>query len=369
MLFELTNEQRKYVGLTQVEESWERTEFKNDTYLYFNGDQLVKKIVVTENTYHEIELNEKTAENRTVVLPKTPKGKIKKLNHTALQSMSGIGVYFAFHSQCVKIANYSTQTTFYSSDWDQEKIEGLNGLKKWLNWWIKDTSENDMKDIELFRSSVRQHCTYKEGDFFAFKSGRRQYGFGRILLDVTPIRNAVKKGTLKEKHYGLMQLMGKPLIIKIYKKTSNTMEVDFNELKQCEAYFSVPIMDNVFYYGEYKILGNQPLEPPELEFPISYSRSISAIDSDMVYLQYGLIYKETHISNYDKYLKDPNKEGFFALNPFRYESIGYGFSPIVKDSDLRNPQNADIKREIFEHFGLDANKSYYENYEEYRRER
>lgn len=94
--------------------------------------------------------------------------------------------------------------------------------------------------------SKRQHCKYREGDFFAFKSGRRQYGFGRILLDVNRIYKAIKEGKIKGRHYGLTNLMGKALIIKVYKKTSDSINVNLNELKQCEAFFSLPIMDNKF---------------------------------------------------------------------------------------------------------------------------
>ena len=45
MLFELTNDQRNYLCLTQTEENWERIKFDENTYLYFNSDKLVKKLL------------------------------------------------------------------------------------------------------------------------------------------------------------------------------------------------------------------------------------------------------------------------------------------------------------------------------------
>lgn len=78
--FELTNEQRKYLGLIPVEEDWElvKLDYKyEDIYFYFYGDIIRKKISLSENSYYETELNEKTTENRTVILPKTARGKIK----------------------------------------------------------------------------------------------------------------------------------------------------------------------------------------------------------------------------------------------------------------------------------------------------
>ena len=78
--FELTNEQRKYLGLIPVEEDWElvKLDYKyEDIYFYFYGDKIRKKISLSENYYYETELNEKTTENRTMILPKTARGKIK----------------------------------------------------------------------------------------------------------------------------------------------------------------------------------------------------------------------------------------------------------------------------------------------------
>lgn len=76
--FELTNEQRKYLGLIPVEEDWElvKLDYKYED-IYFYGDIIRKKISLSENSYYETELNEKTTENRTVILPKTARGKIK----------------------------------------------------------------------------------------------------------------------------------------------------------------------------------------------------------------------------------------------------------------------------------------------------
>ena len=76
--FELANEQRKYLGLIPVEKDWElvKLDYKYED-IYFYGDIIRKKISLSENSYYETELNEKTTENRTMILPKTARGKIK----------------------------------------------------------------------------------------------------------------------------------------------------------------------------------------------------------------------------------------------------------------------------------------------------
>ncbi|MET0299296.1 MAG: hypothetical protein ABW036_06030, partial [Flavitalea sp.] len=203
--FEVTNDQRKYLGLTLIEEHWEPVKI-SESYYFFDGDVIRKEIKTTEDSYFENDLNEKTAENRTILLPKTSRGKPKKLNFTATQSFSPLGVYFSFSDRGVKIASYTTQTTYYSAQFEKKTTDYL---KVWLDEWIAETTEQDLAEINTFRNAARKHCKFKEGDFFAFKIGRRNFGFGRILIDVFKRRNDLKK----HKNYGLTHLMGKALIV------------------------------------------------------------------------------------------------------------------------------------------------------------
>jgi len=331
LIFELTNEQRKYLGLIPVEEHWELVKFDNNVYYYFEDDIIKKEITVSKNYYHEAELNEKTAENRTMILPKTVRGKIKKFNYTATQSFSQ---------------------------------------------WIKECTEEDLKEIEEFKNAKRKHCKFKEGDFFAFKIGRREWAFGRILLDVAKLRK--DENFEKNKNYGLAHLMGKPLIIKVYHKISDSKNIDLKELSECLALPSQAIMDNIFYYGEAIILGNLPLEDHEYDdMLISVSESISYIDKDIAYLQYGLIYREIPLSDYQKLIKELKVDA----QTFRREGIGFvidtdNLKECIKANsnspcwekhnkrkvlDLKNPAHIKLKRKIFKAFGLDADKTYEEN--------
>ena len=132
LIFELTNEQRKYLGLIPVEENWELVKFDDNIYHYFEDDIIKKEITVSENYYHESELNEKTVENRTMILPKTKRGKIKKFNYTAVQSFSPLGTYFTFSTAQVIIANYTTQRTYYSESFPENENITIDKLKKWL---------------------------------------------------------------------------------------------------------------------------------------------------------------------------------------------------------------------------------------------
>ena len=375
LIFELNNEQRKYLGLIPVEEHWELVKFDNGIYYYFEDDIIRKEIKVSKNYYHEAELNEKTAENRTMILPKTKRGKIKKFNYTATQSFSPFGTYFTFSTDGVIIANYTTQRTYYSEIFSEKEKISLDNLKKWLDKWMKETTEEDLEEIEEFKNAKRKHCKFNEGDFFAFKISRREWCFGRILMDVSKLRK--DENFEKNKNYGLAHLMGKPLIIKVYHKISDNKNIDLKELSECLALPSQPIMDNIFYYGEAVILGNLPLKPEENDMFISVSESISGIDKNIAYLQYGLIYREIPLSDYEKLIKDLKigpqtlrREGIgFVIDTYKLKECieAKSNSPFWEKykkrnvPDLKNPDHIELKRKIFKAFGLDADKTYEEN--------
>ena len=375
LIFELTNEQRKYLGLIPVEEHWELVKFDNGIYYYFEDDTIKKEIKVSKNYYHEAELNEKTAENRTMILPKTKRGKIKKFNYTATESFSPFGTYFTFSTDGVIIANYTTQRTYYSEIFSEKEKISLDNLKKWLDKWMKETTEEDLEEIEEFKNAKRKHCKFNEGDFFAFKISRREWCFGRILMDVSKLRK--DENFEKNKNYGLAHLMGKPLIIKVYHKISDNKNIDLKELSKCLALPSQPIMDNIFYYGEAVILGNLPLKPEENDMFISVSESISGIDKNIAYLQYGLIYREIPLSDYEKLIKELKigaqtlrREGIgFVIDTYKLKECieAKSNSPFWEKykkhniPDLKNPDHIELKRKIFKAFGLDADKTYEEN--------
>jgi len=375
LIFELTNEQRKYLGLIPVEEHWELVKFDNGIYYYFEDDTIKKEIKVSKNYYHEAELNEKTAENRTMILPKTKRGKIKKFNYTATQSFSPFGTYFTFSTDGVIIANYTSQRTYYSEIFSEKEKISIDDLKKWLDKWMKETTEEDLKEIEEFKNAKRKHYKFNEGDFFAFKISRREWCFGRILMDVSKLRK--DENFEKNKNYGLAHLMGKPLIIKVYHKISDNKNIDLKELSKCLALPSQAIMDNIFYYGEAIILGNLPLKPEENDMFISVSESISGIDKNIAYLQYGLIYREIPLSDYEKLIKDLKigaqtlrREGIgFVIDTYKLkECIEAKSNSLFWEKykkrnvpDLKNPDYIELKRKIFKAFGLDADKTYEEN--------
>ena len=118
------------------------------------------------------------------------------------------------------------------------------------------------------------------------------------------------------------------------------------------------------------------MEDHEYDMLISVSESISYIDKDIVYLQYGLIYREIPLSDYLKLIKelkvDAQREGIgFVIDTDNLKECikAKSNSPCWekhnkrKVLDLKNPVHIELKRKIFKAFGLDADKTYKENLE------
>lgn len=382
----ITNEQRRYLGLEPVGADWEVVAYRNRqfdgevAYLLFDGDTIRRLIRTDEHRYEEVQLEEQTAEGRTLLLPKTKRGKPKTLNFAATQALRGVGCYFyAWYGGkdgklcTVGIANFTTQQTYI-----QEDFQGTGTIRDdvqgWLQRWIADTTEQDLAELDRFKSAKRVHQAYRAGDFFAFRLSRREWGFGRILMVVSELRKDPQ--FVANKNYGLTNLMGQALIVQLYHKTASTPTVAPEVLKNLPALPPQAIMDNHFFYGEHPIIGHLPVSPEEYDPLISLGRGLSPDNNQTVYLQYGLIFRETTIDAFAKAF--PNVD----FERYRYERIGFKLDfdylreciaegsnePFWRESqgsladyDLRNPRNAAIKHRLFAFFGLDASKSYAEN--------
>lgn len=295
---ELTNEQRRFLGLEQIEPHWERAEIPNNCVkpekstgkdiLYFDGDVLRKVIWLrNDGSFRENSYALPTQDNRTKIAPLTGKGKPKRLNGVNIQRCTPYGMYFNYNGG-VTIANYTTQKTYYSSAFAGIPKMSEAELQGFLDKWIADTTDAELRDIQAFAQGQRRHCKYKEGDFFRFKYDRRHYGYGRILLDV---RKFIKDGG---KFWDI--LMGKPLCVSVYHIITENPNVPIADLQKLPSCPPAYIMDNHFFYGEYEIIGNAPV-PENADYPIMYGRSISALDRNKIIFCRGKEYREIPLEN------------------------------------------------------------------------
>lgn len=363
-MFELTNGQRRCLGLEETETGWERVRLEDDVYLYCRGNVIRKEIWSGEGIYFERSLEVGMDEARQMILPKTQRGKAVRLTANNLQKRAGYGVYFQFRDGKITLANVNTQITYYSSHMEGISVEGLSGLERWLDGWWRDTDAAELERIRAFAGAKRRHVRLYEGDFFRFKAGRRLYGYGRILLDVQRLR--------REKVPFWDIVMGKPLAVKVYHVLTEREDLPPEELRAFAACPSQYIFDNRFYYGEYEIVGNLPLEEEELDYPVMYGRSISGLDRDKIMFQWGPVYREI-----------PCDSGALVPGDFRNNGVGFGLDvdrPLLEaciaagsnapywdrdfyklKRDLRSPANREAMERVLGQVGLEDRPGWMKN--------
>jgi hypothetical protein len=388
MKYQLSNKQREYFGLDPIQLHWDKVSFNGDTYrpdsiLYFEGDRIKRHIISTDFKYFECHYDELT-KGRIILLPKTSKGKEKKLTASVLEQRRPTGVYLDITNHgSIFIGNYTTETTFYSSRWENDDFTGEKSIQYIVDDFISQSPKNHLIEINEFKNTKRKNVRFKSGDFFAFKLNRTQYGFGRILLDI----NKIRKKDLISKSHGLNLIMGQPVLVQLFAFVSDTKLIDISKLDNSTKLPSDIMMDNILLYGEYEIIGHKELTDEDFDFPISYGKSLE--QRLVVFLQWGLIHKELPVTTFNKYIIGDNpfvSEDSYSRkiqNPFGFYSIGfrpnYNANDILKtienkgifdynetknystEFDLRNPKNKNVRDEILNAFGLDPNKLYIDN--------
>lgn len=365
-MFELTNDQRKCFALQPVLSSWERVEIKpspydkHKTYAYLDGNKIVKAVELCElpgiEYYYEYSLDETLSEDRTMLLPKTVKGKPQLLSSSNLAKRTKRGMALSFYSRSryVNLFSFETEQDFYRSNYEGVELNNLDEFIRWVEDWCSATGESELRDIVAFSERKRVHQKFREGDFFRYRINRHLFGYGRIIMDVNKLR---KDGV---EFWDIF--MGKPLCVAIYHIVTEDIGLTPEQLVGLKRLPSHMIMDNVFYYGECEIIGNIPLLDDEKDYPIHYGQSISALDINKVCYQRGMDFKSLPL--------------LFAPTP-RYHFNGVGFYLKVRlqilrkcialgsndpyweeapvgwiEEDLRNPKNAKIHKKINNFVGI-----------------
>lgn len=367
MNFYLTNEHRKYMGLKHIKDNYdlvklEKGEF-HEFYLFFEGNKLVKIVeyFISEQDVcmHERDVNYDTIGDRSIILPKTSRGKERKLTGSVVSSLDGEGVYFSIRKRSSDkygmaiIGNYTTQKTFFE-DVYVEKCSSLDEIKMWCDKFVFESSDDDLREIEKFSLEKKVHCSFKEGDYFRVKLGRDKYTYGRILMDVY---KGMKNKTLN--YWDVV--MGRALIVEVFHILTTRKDVKVEELENLKTFPSQHIMDNEFYYGNYEIIGNGVL-PEKINYPIMYGKSISFLDPNKVIFQCGKIHIEKEF-NKDNYYGDfrNNSIGFTIVLDERLiekcleekSNDSYWEEFKIYDKDLRNPKNREILVKVLSDYGLD----------------
>lgn len=260
--YELTNDQRKYFGLAQVADNWNRKLLSNTVTVYFNDNRIVK-ILIFNSGYLEYDTDIAT-KGREILLPKTAKGKEQKLTIPKILKIKGSGIQFSgsFQGGGIHVYDNKRNSFFIKSFSEEGEIKSYQDINKWISNYIAKVPTNyfDWLNNELNQKQLK--ITITEGDIIGFKIGHYEYGFARILLDVFAEK---KKGDIIRPE--LYWVHPRSLIIAPYAYYGDTLKINIDNLVNKKTFPSLCIFDHSVYYGEMPVVGHRPLSEIDKQIP------------------------------------------------------------------------------------------------------
>lgn len=291
---QLTNSQRSAMGLEPVGEDWEWGRFpgvdsapETEYWAAFQGDVLRKALVFSPKVYEEREMAEQTLEGRSKILPRGGKGKPRGISLSDLERKP-LGMYLRFWGgqNQLFLKHTPSNRTYYDAALDCIGVPAdLHGFLEWAARWEVETTPADREELTKLLSSGPQKRSYREGDFFRFPLGRREFGYGRILQDVRAWRKA------KKPFWDVLQGT-RPLLVTPCRILTRTPDLTLEELRKLPLMPSFYLDDFHLAVGDYPIVGNLPLEEGETDHPIRYGKAVPWRETPTVIFQCGPIYRE-----------------------------------------------------------------------------
>jgi hypothetical protein len=262
--YELTNNQRKYFGLSLVSGNLDKVQMSNTIFMYYEGDKIVKVLDYTSG-YWEYDVDIATKQ-RQILLPKTARGKEQKLTVPRILKIKGSGIQFSgsFKGGGIHVYDNRRNLFFIKSFAEDGDIKNYNDIENWVTNYINKVPDNYFDWLKKELSQKRLKIKIKEGDIIAFKVAHGEFGFARILLDVF---SEVQKGDIirPELHW----VHPRSLIVAPYAYYYDSLQIDINELINRKTLPALCIFDLDVYRGEMPIVGNKPLSQKDrlLPFP------------------------------------------------------------------------------------------------------
>ena len=359
--FRLTNEQRPYFGLNLIDKQWDEVEIKVGTTAFYDGD-VIRKIITWQN-YGQYEYKEFDTElitrDRVFVLPKTAKGKEKKITPSNLLSVppTGCCIYIA-----LQVSNFESHVYAYSPKnhidlpiADAEGLKSIADIKEWLDNYIKTCPDNYFDKVKKMRTMPHRTIKYNVGDIFRFEIDRENYGYGLII---GKIRELIKQGLFPKGH-PMHNAMMIPLLIRLYVIKTKDSNLSVDEISKNKLLPVDLMCDSEIIWGSHDIIGHKTLCQDDIDFPMQMICLFNEKNIKTLYFGWGTGLKTTENV---KDLPDVIKEGYFrndgvafSLPTYILKRVLQGQSEYNKHVDLLHPENTKLKSMIFEMLDLPPN--------------
>lgn len=276
--YELTNNQRKYFGLSLVADNWDKVQLCDTSTIYYNRDKIVK-VLQTDHGYFEYDTNVES-KHRQFILSNTSKSIEQNITIAKIlkQNRSGIQFSGSFQGGGIHVYDNRRKLFFIKSFPEDGEIKSYSDIDNWITKYINNVQPDyfDWLDKELSRKKLR--VKIKEGDIIAFKITHRQYGFARILLDVFA---QTQKGDIVSSNLNIFH--PRSLIVSPYAYFADNLQIDIDNLVNKKTLPTLCIFDLEVYQGEMPVVRHKPLsikdklipfpDKPETSITIPYTKA------------------------------------------------------------------------------------------------
>lgn len=283
----LTNALRPYFGLEVLEEHWDVIEIKDGYFICMDGDVIRKRISFTEDTYGETDV-EILTRDQAFVLPKTARGKEKKLNYTSVSSIKAEGVTFSAGIRRDRPLSYVTAVN--SKTGVKLPITGCEHLhsKEEIIDWLQQYPSLVPKDYDhrLHRLKHMKNQRYKTvpGDIFRVEIDLFTDGYVLVIGDL----RQMQKDQLFAEESIWNSVMTMPLFVRPYLFTSRDRSTALESITSAPLSETTWIvMDDSFMRGAYEWVGHKLLVEEDIVFPIGYGCSTDSRKERTYSLSWG----------------------------------------------------------------------------------
>ncbi|MWC29795.1 immunity 26/phosphotriesterase HocA family protein [Paenibacillus sp. MMS18-CY102] len=358
--FRLTNEHRPYFGLNQIEEDWEEVEIKRGTIVFYQGNTIRKVIhfdFFRTFTYKEFD-TELSTNARQFIMPKTARGKEKKITPTNLLSPmpTGCTFYVSFTSGGYRsmVHAYNGRNNISLPIDGDKNLSHISELESWIRHYINTCPANYFDKVNKMREMPHRTIKYKVGDVFRFEIDREHYGFGLIIGEFKQLVKHVPK------NHPWHILMTVPLLIRMFEIKTKDQDIALDDVYSHRLLRADVMSDTEMIWGTHEIVGNKKLVEADIEFPMHLEYTRDAGAEHAVYrFSWGCGMKETRYASEDIELMDVMRGNRFSnrgvctsLPKQHLINVLQSQSLFINKLDLRHPDHTILFQKVLEWFGL-----------------
>ncbi len=340
-IINLTSEERKYLALNDINPDWEKTEIYSKSFggrylsrftCFYEGDVIVKYIHEEYNSsdnlyeyYCEADTSLKT-DDRKMLLPLTKRGHSKPVTASNVMAIMPFGcefeIWYTDETAEMYLRNIrNNQHVEIEKTAQLQSISSENDFHEFMNWYISTCPPSYMDKIKEMRTLEKKTIKYKVGDIFRCEHDRSNYCYGLIIGKIEDMK---KWEEFSETHT-IRELMGKPILIRLYDFVTDNPNMTAKELEDIPLRPSQYCMDNDIIWNVHKIVGHKKLTKNDIQFPLIISKRIPMNHEKPRYTNPDLI----NVDSFNAYIEWGTAQLFFRWNDIPQEIgqlilLGYG---------------------------------------------